>query len=191
MTRAWSRVPWLGVWGALALVLASLPARTDSAGVAGVRSTSVAIREMLDDGAWESPTFRGLVREIAAYDGIVYVEEGVCRHGVHACLLLHVTQASGYRFLKILIDLQGVLAHRRREDMIATIGHELGHAVEVLAQRAITDTAAIYQFYGREAATTSSTFETPAAIAAGRRVRGELDHGITFVWQQVALDAGR
>ena len=121
MTGTWSCVPWLRVWGALLLVLASLPARAGTGDIAGVRSTDWAIREMLDDGAWESPTFRGLVRAIAANDGIVYVEDGVCRHGVHACLLMNVTPASGYRILQIVIDRQGVMAHRRRLDVIATI----------------------------------------------------------------------
>jgi len=191
MTRAWSRVPWLGVWGAIALALASPPVRAQTAGVSGVRSTSAAIREMLDDGAWESPTFRDLVRAIASHDGIVYVEDGLCRHGVHSCLLLNVTQASGFRFLKILVDLEGVLAHRKRQDVIATIGHELWHAIEVLGDRTLTSPSAIFQFYGREAATNNSTFETRAAIAAGQRVQDELKHGVTFVWQQVALDVGR
>jgi hypothetical protein len=116
------------VWAALLLVLASLPARAGTGDVAGVRSTNAAIREMLDDGAWESPTFRGLVRAIVAHNGIVYVEDGVCLHGVHACLLMNVTPASGYRILQIVIDRQGVMAHRRRLDVIATIGHELCHA---------------------------------------------------------------
>jgi hypothetical protein len=190
MTRAWS-VPWLRVWGAIALVLVSLPSRAETGGIGGVRSTNAAIREMLDDGAWESPTFRGLLHAIAASDGIVYVEDGVCRHGVHSCLLLNVTQAAGYRILKILIDLQGVLAHRGRLDLIATIGHELGHAAEVLAERAITSSAAMFLFYDRQTGTSNPTFETPAAIAAGHRIRDELGHGVTFVWQQVALDVGR
>jgi hypothetical protein len=188
MTGTWSCVPWLRVWGALVLVLASLPARAGTGDIAGVRSTNAAIREMLDDGAWESPTFRGLVRAIAANDGIVYVEDGVCRHGVHACLLMNVTPAAGYRILQILIDRQGVMAHRRRLDVIATIGHELCHAMEVLADRSITSAAAVFQFYARKAATANPTFETRAAIAAGLKVRSELGHGDTFVWQQVALD---
>jgi hypothetical protein len=188
MTGIWSCVPWLRVWGTLVLVLAGLPARAGTGDIAGVRSTNAAIREMLDDGAWESPTFRGLVRAIAANDGIVYVEDGVCRHGVHACLLMNVTPASGYRILQIVIDRQGVMAHRKRLDVIATIGHELCHAMEVLADRSITSAAAIFQFYVRKAATTNPTFETHAAIAAGLKVRSELGHGDTFVWQQVALD---
>ena len=188
MAGTWSCVPWLRVWAALLLVLASLPARAGTGNIAGVRSTNAAIREMLDDGAWESPTFRGLVRAIVAHNGIVYVEDGVCLHGVHACLLMNVTPAAGYRILQIVIDRQGVMAHRRRLDVIATIGHELCHAMEVLADRSITSAAAIFQFYAGRAATANPTFETRAAIATGLKVRSELGHGDTFVWEQVALD---
>jgi hypothetical protein len=188
MAGTWSCVPWLRVWAALLLVLASLPARAGTGNIAGVRSTNAAIREMLDDGAWESPTFRGLVRAIVANNGIVYVEDGVCLHGVHACLLMNVTPAAGYRILQIVIDRQGVMAHRRRLDVIATIGHELCHAMEVLADRSITSAAAIFQFYAGRVATANPTFETRAAIATGLKVRSELGHGDTFVWEQVALD---
>jgi hypothetical protein len=191
MTGAWSRVLWLRVWGAIALVLASPPAHAEAGDVAGVRSTNAAILEFLDDGAWESPTFRGLVRAIVASDGIVYVEEGVCNHGVHSCLLLDVTSAAGYRILHILVDVQGVLAHRSRLDMIATIGHELSHASEVLADRRLTTAHAIFLFYVRQAPTTHPTFETPGAVEAGHKIRSELGHGVTFVWQQVALNLPR
>jgi len=174
------------VWGALVLILAGLPARAGTGGIAGVRSTDAAIREMLDDGAWESPTFRGLIGAVIAHDGIVYVEDGVCLHSVHACLLMNVTAAGGYRILQIVIDRQGVMAHRRRLDVIATIGHELRHAVEVLSEPAITTGAALFHFYSRKAGTSNPTFETPAAIDAGLRIRRELGRGDTFVWEQVA-----
>jgi hypothetical protein len=101
---------------------------------------------------------------------------------------MNVTPASGYRILQIVIDRQGVMAHRRRLDVIATIGHELCHAMEVLADRSITSAAAIFQFYAGKVATANPTFETRAAIATGLKVRSELGHGDTFVWQQVALD---
>jgi hypothetical protein len=191
MTGAWSRVLWVCVWRTLVLVLAGLPARAETGDVAGVRSTSAVLRDLVDDGAWESPTFRGLVRGIAASDGIVYIEEGVCNHSVHACLRLDVTPAAGYRILHILVDLHGVLAHRSRLDLIATIGHELWHASEVLADRSLTSGPAMFLFYTRQAATSNPTFETAGAVAVGQKIRGEVGHGVTFVWQQVALNVPR
>ena len=143
------------MWTAILLAAAGVsgPVRAAAADLAGVRSTSPAIRELIDDAMWESPTFRGIVRAIGATDGIVYVEQGVCRHGVHACLLLDVTPAAGYRILHILVDRQGVLAHRGRLDLIATIGHELTHALEVLGERTIRSAAAMFLFYVHQAPT--------------------------------------
>lgn len=183
----------LCLWAAIGLAAVGLsrPVRAAAAALSGVRSTSFAIRELIDDAMWESPTFRGLVRRIVESDGIVYVEEGVCRHGVHACLLLDVTPAAGYRILHILVDRQGVLAGRGRLDVIATIGHELSHALEVLGEPGIRTAAAMYLFYMGKSPTANRTFETDAAIAAGFRVRRELSNHVVFVFQQVALDAAR
>jgi hypothetical protein len=178
------------LWASVMWAAAGLagPVRAGAAELSGVRSTSSAIRELIDDAMWESPTFRGIVRAIGATDGIVYVEEGVCRHGVHACLLLDVTPAAGYRILRILVDRQGTLAHRGRLDLIATIGHELTHALEVLSERTLRSAAAVFLFYLGRVPTSNSAFETAAAIAAGAAVRGELGRYVTFVFQQVALD---
>ena len=180
------------LWTAVMLAAAGLaePVRAAADELSGVRSTSPAIRELIDDAMWESPTFHGIVRAIAASDGIVYVEEGVCRHGVHACLLLDVTPAGGYRILHILVDRHGTLAHRSRLDLIATIGHELRHALEVLSEQTIRSAAAVFLFYLHHAPTTNSTFETVAAVAAGAAIRGELGRYVTFVFQQVALNGG-
>ena len=177
-------------WAAILLAVAGVsgPARAVAAELSGVRSPSPEIRELIDDAVWESPTFRGIVRAIAASDGIVYVEQGVCGHGVHSCLRLDVTAAAGYRILHILVDCQGALAHRSRLDFIATIGHELSHALEVLGQRTIRSGAAMYLFYMHQAPTSNPAFETAAAIAAGAAVRRELGGHITFVFEQVALD---
>lgn len=168
--------------------LLSHPALAGADEIAGVRSSSAAVRELIDDGMWESPMFRGLVKKVAGSDGIVYIEEGTCYHGVHACLLLALTPAGNYRILQILVDLH---AYRKRLDMIAAIGHELWHALEVLAERTIRSAAAIFQFYAREASTAYGAFETPAAVSAGIKIRRELGTQPLIVFEQVALNAAR
>src|SRR5258706_15181272 len=52
----------------------------------------------------QSMTFRELVDRINATDGIVYVSEGQCGHGVRACLSNTMTMAGPNRVLRILID---------------------------------------------------------------------------------------
>jgi hypothetical protein len=175
---------------AFALIVLTCPValRAGAETIAHVRSTSAVLREVLDDGMWQSPTFNDIVKKIGRSDGIVYVEEGICRHGVHTCLLLDVTVAGDFRILRILVDLQGVLAHHKRSDLIASVGHELRHAMEVLAEPEIRSAAAAFLFYDRQSPTTSPTFETDAAIQAGLRIRQEVGQRVLFVWQQVALD---
>lgn len=134
-----------------------------------VRSTNSAIAAAIVEGQVRSSTFRSLVQTIDATDGIVYVEPGSCRHGVHACLSLSVVSSGGFRLLRILIShVDDVFS------LIATIGHELFHAIEVLSQPAVRTMADAYLFYVREAPTAGDAFETPAAIRAGMAVGNDL-----------------
>ena len=59
---------------------------------------------------------------------------------------------------------------------MGSIGHELRHTVEVLGERRVRSSAAMYHFYAREGrrGTTRGTFETDAAIDAGQNVRAEV-----------------
>jgi hypothetical protein len=124
---------------------------------------------MVDEAARRSATFRRLVDVIEATNGIVYVEQGACGHSVRACLTLSVTPAGDYRILRVLVD-----ARQRDWEVMASIGHELQHAIEVLSNPMLTSTEAVYLFYSREWATLGDAFETPGAITIGRAVRNEV-----------------
>ena len=169
--------------GTIVLTTASFasPVRVRAADMPRVRSGSPFIRGVIDQAIDTSPTFRKLVTTIDATDGIVYVEQGTCRHGVRACLSLSVTQSAGFRFLRILINLSAASTHKGRLDLIATIGHELWHALEVLVDQALTTTAAIFQFYTREGLTSRDAFETAAAVSAGAKIRREAGERVTLV----------
>jgi hypothetical protein len=134
-----------------------------------VRSTTPAIASLLAEAESRSATFRELVRTIEGTDGIVYVEPGECRHSVRACLSLSVVHTGGYRFLRILVD-----SAQEIVQLMATIGHELRHAIELLSEPAVTTTAAAYNYYLREAPTARDVFETMAAVQTGLTVANEL-----------------
>jgi hypothetical protein len=116
-----------------------------------VRSSHAYIRAMIDEAVLRSATFHGLVAAIEATNGIVYVELGVCVHKLRASLTLDVTAAATYRILRVIVD-----ARQPDWDVMASIGHELRHALEVLENPALVDTASVYLFYaqGREGTTT-------------------------------------
>ena len=133
-----------------------------------VRSTHPYIRAMIEEAARRSATFRRLVSDIEATDGIVYVEQGVCGHSVRACLALSVTPAGDFRILRVLVD-----ARQRDWNVMASIGHELQHALEVLATRATTSEG-IFIFYQREGVTMGDAFETTAAERIGTAVERDV-----------------
>src|SRR5262245_21149659 len=106
-------------------VLAAPPRMAPDARVRGNSQRLVAV---INDAAARSKTFRRLVDQIGSTDGIVYVAEGQCGQGVRACLLHTLTLMDEHRVLRILVDPQ-----RPNSDLMAAIGHELQHAVEVLS----------------------------------------------------------
>jgi len=53
---------------------------------ARVRGVGPKLIAVINEAIARSVTFRGLVDRISSTDGIVYVSEGQCKHGVRACL---------------------------------------------------------------------------------------------------------
>jgi len=176
MARSWRRrVRRCVTWGVITMLIGGMTfgVRADEhrevSASPRVRSTNRAIGSLLGEAATRSSTFRGLVHTIEQTDGIVYVESGHCLHGVRACLSLSVTKAGEYRILRVLVDIAADAIA-----LMATIAHELRHALEILTEPAVRSTTAAYLYYAREAPTTRDAFETEAAIAAGLAVEREL-----------------
>ena len=73
------------------------------------------------------------------------------------------------RMLRVVVD------DRRRSDIetMASIGHELRHALEVLTESNVTTGAGMFHVY-RHSGGVQGVFETEAAIAAGDAVYLEL-----------------
>ena len=136
---------------------------------ARVRGVSARVVAIINNAATQSETFRGLVDQINHTDGMVYVAEGDCGSGVRACLLLTMTVMGPYRLLRILVD--GRSADR---DLMAFIGHELQHAVEVLNYRSVRSSSQMILLYKRICDVCGGSFETYAAVRAGNAVHDEL-----------------
>lgn len=137
---------------------------------ARVRAEDPALSALIRQAIDHSATFRSLVEAIQATDGIVYVIRGRCRnYDVRACLLLWMAVAGPNRMLRVVVD------DRSRSDVetMASIGHELRHALEVLTESNVTTGAGMFNFY-RHSGGIQGVFETEAAIAAGDAVHNEL-----------------
>jgi hypothetical protein len=135
-----------------------------------IRSSSASLAALIARVTEHSATFRALIDAIDASDGIVYVEAGECGHDVTACLV-GVTSAGAYRMLWIKVD-----KDKRECDLIASIGHELQHAVEILSDSDVQCGAGMFSYYVRMGRRGSGplVFETTAATNAGIAVRSEI-----------------
>jgi hypothetical protein len=142
----------------------------DTTGVPRVRSESPWLRVAIAEGNEKSPTFRRVVEAINSTNGIVYVQEGDCRRRVRACLHLSMETAGGNRFLRIFVDrakLQGC-------ELIALIGHELQHTLEVLGNPHIRTWRQMYAMFDLRGRTIYDTFESDAAMTVEMQVEKEI-----------------
>jgi hypothetical protein len=174
MARSWRRRMRRSVmWAIVVLLLTGSTLRSEGpnapSAMPRVRSSDATIASAIAEAESRSATFRSLVRAIEGTDGIVYVERGRCGHRVPACLTLSIVSAGGFRLLRVLVDTSFSLV-----SLMATIAHELRHALEVLSEPGVRTLTAAYMFYMREAPTANDAFETVAAIRAGAAVASEL-----------------
>ena len=137
-----------------------------------IRSTYPELRAALETGVAHSELFRELVDRIDASDVVVHLlydpdpTPGVAGH------LTFAASAGGVRYVRIAIAprLGGY-------DLLAILGHELQHAVEIADAPSVVDQASMAAFYAtvgeRRATDRGTTFDTAAAVAAGARIRRE------------------
>ena len=166
-----SRVLGVVLLAGLGLVPVAASGQTHSS--RRVRSGDPSVAAALVEGARRSATFRALVERIDRSDGMVYIEPGGCsKKGVKACLLAHVHEVGGLRYLRIHVP-----AHNRPSGdlLIALIGHELQHARELLDVKwARTTTSVCFLFRSTGNSTSIRSYETEAAQRAGDAIAREL-----------------
>jgi hypothetical protein len=165
------------LWLAPVLLSSVLIAPTDSGALLSapdrrVRSVDRRIASLLEVGLHRSTTFAELVRALNTTDVIVYVERSRNLPTTLAGRLLLLPHAGRHRYLRIQVrgDLPAL-------ELIALIGHELRHALEVAQDTTVRDASAmltLYQRIGHPTAGAMHTYDTAAAQDAGRQVRLEL-----------------
>lgn len=136
-----------------------------------VRTFDRRLSAALFDGARRSATFRELLVSLDGSDVIAYIEQS---HDLPATIqgrLILAATSGSYRYVRIQVR-----AMQSPDDVIAIIGHELRHALEIAQAPEIHNEASMRAHYERAGAGRSHDmgFETSAAQDAGRRVRIEL-----------------
>jgi hypothetical protein len=141
-----------------------------------VRPVGIAIAALLRDGAERSPTFRSLLEQLDGSEWIVFVQAGSCRLSrITGCLLHRMGVFEGRRYLRIVLSDTSAT----HDGAIATIGHELHHAAEVVSEPQITQASDIQDLYRRIGyvsmrTTGGAVYETKGAVRAGAQILAEL-----------------
>lgn len=132
-----------------------------------VRATTPQLSARLRDGRARSATFRALLDRLEADAVLLYVVPGQCRRHdpvrLGGCLIF-LGSAGGLRHFRIIVD-----DSAPARVLIATIGHELQHAVEIVDAGI---SARGDGLPGTEVR--SGVYETEAALRTGRAILSEL-----------------
>ena len=137
---------------------------------ARVRALQPSVETLIKTGIERSPSFRRLVHRLEQSDVIVYIDARYdLRAGVGASMRFLATSASD-RFVRIQLD-----ARHNRHALVALLGHELQHAVEVADNAAIRSADDLRVFYRDTGLRTGpDSFDSEAAREMGYLVRAEL-----------------
>jgi hypothetical protein len=138
-----------------------------------IRPLSADARDLVASGVDRSESIRTLVDHLEASDLVVYIRLRwfmTDRNGQ----LIFVSSAGSLRYVIIEIACGRIVP-----DQLATLGHELRHAVEVADAAAVVSRASFARHYARigidlGGAGLSRQYETDAAVEAGETVRREL-----------------
>jgi hypothetical protein len=132
------------------------------------------LRSLVEEAAARSPEVRALLDRLEASDVIVYVRSRAFEDSEldGRVALLTVTNLQRYLVIEISCTKSTIV-------QMATLGHELYHALEIALEPSIVDArtlAAHYRRIGQQHGDSIGrlTFETEAAYEAGRRTRQEL-----------------
>jgi hypothetical protein len=134
-----------------------------------VRSTTRWGLNLIQDGYRQSPSFRGLVEGISDTDVIVYVEPARELPGTMVAVTELIGKTDRARYLRIWV---GIRAMRKR--LIALLGHELQHVLEIGRAPQVVDQATLAAFYRKAGDISADGYDTQAARNMGDTVYDEL-----------------
>jgi hypothetical protein len=135
-----------------------------------VRAVDKRMAAIVADGMRCSATFAQLVLALDRSDVIVYIEATRSLPATLSGRLMLAAGSEGQRYLRIQITPQS-----HPYDLIALVGHELRHAIEVAESPDVRDEASLIALYQRIGHTEGPHhYDTLAAQDTGRQVRTEL-----------------
>jgi hypothetical protein len=138
-----------------------------------LRTTEPALADAIATGTRQSAIFHALVDRLSASDLIVHIAYDTTMRSDTAGHLSFAVAAGGYRYVRIAIGrrLWGC-------ELVAIIGHELQHAVELADAPQVVDERSMAAFYRSTGFSSRNDwrdeYETERAISVTRQIRREL-----------------
>jgi hypothetical protein len=158
---------------AVCVVVMSSPALASPDDTAHLRPQEERLVNLIRQGVARSTTLKALVDRIEASKVIVYVAINPLIKSNLSGMLTWMTRAGDTRYLRASIS-----PDLNADQMIATIAHELQHAVEVIEDETVNDEKGLVALYRRigekNSSAAPSRWETAAAQKTGYQVRKEL-----------------
>ncbi len=139
-----------------------------------IRASDDELVGLLEEGIKRSPTFKGLVDRLSKSDVILYVRPDVTAKN-NAMKLTFLAAKGGYRYLVIRVG-----AGRSKDQQLATLGHEMQHAVTIADASSVVDSASLRREFERVGKLTQPSvgddffFESPVAEEVRRRILAEI-----------------
>ena len=124
------------------------------------------------EGLERSSTLRAIVDRLEQLDVIVYVEMQPALRKKLAGKMTWLTGTASHRYVRI-----SLCPELSQDTLIATLGHELQHALEVAEAPAIVDAASLQAYYEQHGVSSPGQvngWDSLAARAIGDEVRREL-----------------
>jgi hypothetical protein len=139
----------LGMASLMALTTAAAPAlaggQDDRPGrFTRVRAPDPELRRVIAEGADRSPTFLALASELQRSTAIVQVQFGRCPRGNFRSCVSSVEGDARQRHIRVFVD-----TRTSQDRLIATIAHELQHAVEIVRSPDAIDAERTLALYRR------------------------------------------
>jgi hypothetical protein len=141
-----------------------------AARVPHVRASDPLAADVLQRAAAESPTVANLIAQLDQSDLIVNIVTGRLPDSVNGHTRIAAATPVA-RYIRVTLRIPGATPR-----LIATLGHELRHAVEIAGMPDVRDEASLAAEYRRvgTAMAREGFFETAAAVETGRQVAREL-----------------
>ena len=140
-----------------------------------IRASDEELVALLEEGMRRSQTFKGIVDRLAKSDVILYVRPDVTAKNNAPTRLTFLAAKGGYRYLVIR-----VASGRSKEQQLATLGHEMQHAVVIADAASVVDSQSLKREFERVGKLTQPSigddffFESPVAEDVKRRILSEV-----------------